>query len=37
MTGLSNDPFIMEAILAGGVKIPAMPHVVLNLADRPRA
>jgi len=33
MIDLSNDQFILEAILAGGVKIPAMPRVLLDLAE----
>ena len=36
MTELSNDQFILEAILAGGVKIPAMPRVLLDLAELDR-
>ena len=33
MTDLSNDQFILDAVLAGGVKIPAMPRVLLDLAE----
>lgn len=33
MTDLNNDQFILDAVLAGGVKIPAMPRVLLDLAD----
>jgi HD-like signal output (HDOD) protein len=36
MTDLSNDQFILEAVLAGGVKIPAMPCVLLDLTDLDR-
>lgn len=36
MSDLSNDQFILEAILAGGVKIPAMPRVLLDLAELDR-
>ena len=33
MTDLSNDQFILDAVLAGGVKIPAMPRVLLDLSE----
>lgn len=33
MTDTQHDPFILEAILAGGVKLPPMPKVLFDLAD----
>ncbi len=36
MTESSNDQFIIEAVLAGGVKIPAIPRVLLDLAELDR-
>lgn len=33
MTDTQHDQFILEAILAGGVKLPPMPEVLFDLAD----
>lgn len=33
MTQAQHDPFILETILAGGVKLPPMPKVLFDLAD----